>query len=125
MSQPLKARELIKKTSEVLNEDVILVDDLVQFYWKQVHEAIKEPAYCNINIINLGMFIIAKKRMYDDIADLTDKIRNYNAARSFQQHLLKSQAENKLEYLKKCLRFVEKEKELKLLKRQMRNEQNG
>lgn len=117
MSQPKKTREFVKDLSKKLDLDQNMVDDVVQFYWETIRDAIYEPKHCNIYVRGLGTFNIAKKKMYDNIKRMTHKVNELNELHSFKVYKTKLDCKNKLAYLERCLRFVQIENEKKYLKK--------
>jgi len=72
-----KARELIKPTATQLNIDLILADDIIQFYWEKVREALEEPKHCNIFVSGLGIFKASNKKLMKFNNYVYDRILKY------------------------------------------------
>lgn len=56
--RPKKARELSGQVAAELNLPLKVVEDIVNFYWKEVWNALTDPKNIKVHITNLGDFNI-------------------------------------------------------------------
>jgi hypothetical protein len=119
---PKKAKLFIAKTSEDLNIDKNIVENVVNFYWKSIRLKVSKLESSLIHVSNLGTFGIRKNR----IDDVKQKYNNYLNALSnkelmtFDKHKLKLETQERLKKLNNIVEEIEKrekEKSEKLLKR--------
>ena len=102
MLRPKKAREFIKTTAEQLDVDILLADDIIQFFWENVRKALEEPKHCNVTVDNLGIFKVFPKKLVK-LANSTDKFPDKNPDRQLR----------KIEYIKKLNHFLMEEENKK------------
>ena len=107
---PYKYNKLYTLISEELNVKEDLVDDFINFYYKEVRSTLSNLNHTKVNIDGLGVFSI-KPRSVDKLINRYQKtIDNYNNY-SFKSYFNKKQLESKLNDLYNIQEKIRKEKE--------------
>lgn len=60
---PLKRKEISKRTAEKLGKDFAEVDEIVSFFYNQVQKSLSSISNIAVNVPNLGTFVLKKKRV--------------------------------------------------------------
>lgn len=97
---PRKAKRIYDIVSEDLNIKKDLVEDLVEFYYKDVRKLLTNLEYPRINIDGLGQFIAKPKVVSASIDKITKSLDNHDTS-TFKAYHNKKGMENKLEQLLK------------------------
>ena len=85
---PKKHSSIYNEVSEELNLEVLLIEQLVEFYYKKIRFLLSELEEPRINIESLGHFTIKEKKVYkviphykklidDEFQNLRARILNY------------------------------------------------
>ena len=74
--RPKKAKELTTRVAEKLNQPVKLVEDVTNFYWREVWEALTKAQGIKVHVTNLGDFNIKHWLLDKEIENLTQMIAN-------------------------------------------------
>ena len=97
---PRKAKRIYEIVSEDLNIKKDLVEDLVEFYYKDVRKLLTNLEYPRINIDGLGQFVAKPKVVSTSIDKITKSLDNHDTS-TFKAYHNKKGMENKLEQLLK------------------------
>lgn len=97
---PKKCNILYKQLSEELNISENLVDNLINFYYKDVRINLSNLTYPRINIIGLGHFVAKTYYIKNTIPRLEKKLLTHDVS-TFNAYFNKKEIENKLEMLLK------------------------
>lgn len=97
---PRKAKRIYEIVSEDLNIKKDLVEDLVEFYYKDVRKLLSNLEYPRINIDGLGQFVAKPKTVTNAIEKISKSLENYDTS-TFKGYHNKKGMENKLEQLLK------------------------
>lgn len=97
---PRKAKRIYEIVSEDLNIKKDLVEDLVEFYYKDVRKLLTNLEYPRINIDGLGQFVAKPKTVASSIDKITKSLDNHDTS-TFKAYHNKKAMENKLELLLK------------------------
>lgn len=97
---PRKAKRIYEIVSEDLNIKKDLVEDLVEFYYKDVRKLLTNLEYPRINIDGLGQFVAKPKVVFTSIDKITKSLDNHDTS-TFKAYHNKKAMENKLELLLK------------------------
>lgn len=109
---PHKAKNLTKDIAEELNISKTLVDDLIEFYYKDVRENLSELNHPRINIEGLGQFVIRANGVNKAIPKY-EKALNTHDTSTFTAYYNKKIIEDRLELLKKMQSMLELEEQKK------------
>lgn len=96
---PRKAKKIYEIVSEDLNIKQELVEDLVEFYYKEVRMLLSNLKNPRINIDGLGQFV-AKPGVVKKGIDKLHKVLDEHDTSTFKAYHNKKAMENKLELLK-------------------------
>lgn len=110
---PKKAKTLYKETAEDLNLSSDLVEDWVEFFYKDVRKKIANMEEIRYDLPNLGHLSIRKKIVLSKIIDNEKKISTLRQDTFDQYHklqALKEQSE-KLKHVKNLLDIESKKRE--------------
>jgi hypothetical protein len=97
---PRKAKRIYEIVSEDLNIKKDLVEDLVEFYYKDVRKLLSNLEYPRINVDGLGQFVVKPKTVTNAIEKISKSLENYDTS-TFKGYHNKKGMENKLEQLLK------------------------
>lgn len=97
---PRKAKRIYEIVSEDLNIKKDLVEDLVEFYYKDVRKLLSNLEYPRINVDGLGQFVAKPKTVTNAIEKISKSLENYDTS-TFKGYHNKKGMENKLEQLLK------------------------
>jgi len=103
---PRKVKRIYDIVSEDLNIKKDLVEDLVEFYYKDVRKLLTNLEYPRINIDGLGQFVAKPKVVTSTIDKITKSLDNHDTS-TFKAYHNKKAMENKLELLLKLTSKLE------------------
>ena len=109
---PHKAKNLTKDIAEELNISKTLVDDLIEFYYKDVRENLSELNYPRINIEGLGQFVIRANGVHKAIPKY-EKALNTHDTSTFTAYYNKKIIEDRLVLLRKMQDMLDQEEQKK------------
>ena len=118
---PKKAKSLIPKVSQDLEMSEELVKDVVDFYWDDVYDVLRNIEYTKIYIQNLGDFNIKHWMLTKKILEYSEKL-DRNPGQTFMQRMKKDEASESLEKMIKLQKDLAEEYSKKQTKKQLRNE---
>lgn len=123
---PKKSRLFIKPTADQLGLDSKFVDDVTDFYWKEIRKATSNLVAPVINIANFGSFRIKEskleeqKRKYKYYLDTNDP-----SNMTFNKHKVRADVEQRVDQIDNMIRMVNEDLEKKKEVRQKRNERKN
>ena len=97
---PRKAKRIYEIVSEDLNIKKDLVEDLVEFYYKDVRRLLTDLEYPRINVDGLGQFV-AKPKTVTNAIERIDKALQQHDTSTFKAYHNKKAIEHKLDLLLK------------------------
>lgn len=118
---PRRPKRIYELVSEDLNISKDLVEDLVEFYYKDVRKLLTNLEYPRINIDGLGQFVIKPKTVYNVIDRINKSLDNHDTS-TFKAYHNKKGMENKLELL---LKLSTKLKEVDIKKEEFLKTKNN
>lgn len=92
---PKKANELYKSVAEDLNIEESLVEDLVDFMYKNLRKNLSNLSHPRINLDGLGHFAVKTKAVNKSIERITTSLLNHDTY-TFSAYFNKKTLENKL-----------------------------
>lgn len=102
---PKKINNLYTVVAEDLNLKVDLVEDLIEYYYKEIRKMLTNLEYPRINIDGLGQFVVKPKTVSNTIEKISKSLNNHDVS-TFKAYHNKKAMENKLELLLKlCLKL--------------------
>lgn len=105
---PKKAKELVKPTAEKLDLNVELVQDVIDFYWKEVRKSLSELRAPRVVVSNFGSFRIKTSKIAEQKKKYEEQVSSYKPEdMTFQKHKIKEDLELKLGRLNKIIETVE------------------
>jgi len=109
---PKKHSSIYNEVSEELNLEVLLIEQLVEFYYKKIRFLLSELEEPRINIESLGHFTIKEKKVYKVIPHYK-KLIDDHPVETFKDYHKKALLQKKLEQLIKVEGKILQEKERK------------
>ncbi len=97
---PKKAKRIYEIVSEDLNIKKDLVEDLVEFYYKDVRKLLTNLEHPRINVDGLGQFVSKPKAVSGSIDKITKSLDNHDTS-TFKAYHNKKAMEVKLDLLTK------------------------
>ncbi len=110
---PKSSKHYIQPTSEELNLDAQLVEDVVSFYYNQLRKSLSDIYYFNITVENLGTFKLKRK----ELSKLTEKYTKQLSMLTKDtdnQKLLRQEMHRKLENIERIQKLLNLEQERKI-----------
>ena len=95
---PKKANSLYVEVAEDLNVDKLLVENAVEYFYKEVRSLLSNLAYPRINIDGLGQFAVKNYSVKKGIEKYTKQLENHDTS-TFSAYYTKKSIENKLDLL--------------------------
>ena len=95
---PVKANSLAQEISEENNLSKHLVENLVDFYYKNVRTLISELYHPRINITGLGIFTARYKTITNAIPRFEKYLENHDTS-TYSAYYNKKMLEEKIEFL--------------------------
>lgn len=92
---PKKTNELYKSVAEDLNIEESLVEDLVDFMYKNLRKNLSNLSHPRINLDGLGHFAVKTKAVNKSIERITTSLLNHDTY-TFSAYFNKKTLENKL-----------------------------
>ena len=121
--KPLSRLDISKLTSEKLNLEQDVVDDVIRSFYRFLNEELSSLNHTHVNIIGLGTFWIRKKKVLkaieqqEKVIDMLD----YRTKLSLSKYSTLHEAKEKLEKLRIILKEIEAEEEKKKEIKKLRN----
>jgi hypothetical protein len=109
---PKKSSKIYKIVSEDLNIQEKLVEDLVQFYYKELRKKMSTLSHTRINIEGLGHAMVKPQIVSKAIVRLEKSVKNHDTSTYNAYHNKKSM-EEKLVLLKNIIVKLQEEQEEK------------
>lgn len=111
---PKKSSKIYKIVAEDLNIQEKLVEDIVQFYYKDLRTNMSTIQHTRINVEGLGHAIVKPQIVSKAIVRLEKSVKNHDTSTYDAYHHKKSM-EEKLELLKRVIVKLKEEQEEKQL----------
>jgi nucleoid DNA-binding protein len=97
---PKKVKKIYEAVAEDLNLNKDLVEDLVEFYYKDVRKLLTNLEYPRINVDGLGQFVAKPKAVSGSIDKITKSLDDHDTS-TFKAYHNKKAMEVKLDLLTK------------------------
>lgn len=105
---PKKAKDLVKPAAEELRLSVDLVQDVIDFYWKEVRKSLSELRAPRVVVSNFGSFQIKVSKLPDHKKRYEGQVNSYKPENmTFQKHKIKEDLELQLGRINKIIETVE------------------
>ena len=82
--RPLKSKTFIKPTSEILDADPVLVEDITTFFWEELKKTLINCTSHNVKVHNFGTFV-ARPRKVQNLINKYDTNLKYIQPVTFQK----------------------------------------
>jgi len=112
LMNPKKSKNFIKEISEDLEVSPDLVEDLVDFYYKECRSILSNLSHIRLNIEGLGHFVSRPNLMEKAIKRYTKALQNHDTS-TFSAYYNKKNIEKKLELLNNSLIHHNQERDKK------------
>jgi len=127
--KPKKSKEFIKETSEELNIKEHLVQNVIDFYWKNIRINISNLEFHSINVANLGTFKVRSSKIKKIKKDYNRHLDILSEnPMTFDKHTIKNRMTerlNKIEIIEKQIaNYHNKKLEKKKLREEYINNKN-
>jgi len=109
---PKKSRLLYQEISEQKDVSKDLVENLVDFYYKNVRTLLSELYHPRINITGLGLFIARERSINKAIPKLKKYLENHDTS-TYSAYYNKKMLEEKVEFLYSIKEQIDSEKKRK------------
>jgi hypothetical protein len=109
---PKKVNRLYKQAAEDLNVDESLIENLSDFFYKELKNALSNLSHPRINADGLGHFVAKKSAVRKAIPKYSEKLEDHDTS-TFGAYHNKKQMESKLELLINLDKMITEEEEFK------------
>lgn len=109
---PKKVNRLYKQAAEDLNVDEALIEDLSEFFYKDLKDCLSNLRYPRVNADGLGHFVAKRLSVRKAIPRYTKQLENHDTS-TFGAYHNKKQMETKLEMLISLEKIMTEQAELK------------
>lgn len=109
---PKKTHSLYKTLSEELSISEHLIEDLVEFMYKDLRKKLSNLVHPRISVDGLGQFVCKPYTVRKGISDAEKKLQGHDTS-TFNAYFNKKRLENKLVLLKELHIIILKEEEKK------------
>lgn len=106
---PRPAKELIPKTVLDTGLSEELVTDILDVYWRMVHQELSSLKWVRIQIPGLGTFKVKKNRLYKEVEKITNILKPNIELTTFQRMKRHKLLVDKLETINKLIKIYDKE----------------
>ena len=110
--KPKKARLLYQEISETEDVSKQLVENLLDFYYKNVRTLLSELYHPRINVTGLGVFTARHRAIKNAIPRFEKYLENHDTS-TYSAYYNKKMLEEKIEFLHSIKEQIEAEKERK------------
>ena len=111
--QPVKAKELIGPVASSMGLPESMVDDVVNFYWREVWSALTTVPDIKVHVTNLGDFNIKHWLLDKEIEDLSNTINRTQHKPGPKRYAAAMEMKNKLSMLNNLKQIWHDEKQRK------------
>jgi|694.fasta_scaffold04993_9 hypothetical protein len=118
---PKKTNNLYKTLSEELSISEYLIEDLVEFMYKNLRQKLSNLVHPRINVDGLGQFVCKAYNVRRGISEAERKLKSHDTS-TFNAYFNKKKLESKIELLKELDIIILKEEEKKNNFKTIKNE---
>jgi nucleoid DNA-binding protein len=118
---PKKTHNLYKTLSEELSISEYLIEDLVEFMYKNLRQKLSNLVHPRINVDGLGQFVCKAYNVRRGISEAERKLKSHDTS-TFNAYFNKKKLESKIELLKELDIIILKEEEKKNNFKTIKNE---
>lgn len=122
---PVKRKEISKKTAQKLGRDFSQVDEIVAFFYRHVQKKLSSLEHIAVNVPNLGTFVLQKKRVENKLQKYHRFLEKHDETQSMRAFETKLQVTRDMDKFKAALDFMEKEQERKQIVRNLKNKEDA
>jgi len=119
---PKKANKFYKDVAEDLNIEESLVEDVIEFFYKEVRTTLSNLSHPRINVEGLGHFVAKSTLIKKAIPRYTKSLENHDTS-TFGAYFNKKKIEQKLDLLIKLEQQIITEEERKDLFKKKKDEE--
>tara|TARA_R110002020_G_scaffold473877_2_gene703828 strand:- start:478 stop:852 length:375 start_codon:yes stop_codon:yes gene_type:complete len=109
---PKKSKDFIEEIGENLDLDKQLLEDLIDFYYKECRQVLSNLKCTRLDIQGLGHFVSRKNLVNKAVTKCTKSLKNHDTS-TFAAYYNKKNLETKLELLKDLMLLHNQEKDRK------------
>lgn len=116
MMRPRKAKELIPQIAEQYALPQSTIEDIVNFYWREVWSSLTSGKDIKVHISNLGAFNIKHWLLDKEITKLENYLENFDEnsrLKGAQKQAIRFKSEDRLQTLKTLRHMVQDENQRK------------
>jgi len=110
--KPKKAKEFIPDVADKLALSKELVEDVIDYYWREVRKSITTVTHSRIHLTNLGDFVIKEWKLNGKIEGL-EKWEETNRQKGLQQMTARFKTAETIYQLKEVRKIVNEEQQRK------------
>lgn len=110
--RPKKAKEFIPEISDQFNLPQDLIEDVIDYYWREVRKSLSSLSHSRIHLTNLGDFVIKHWKVDDKIQSL-EKWEENKKATGLQEITVRFKVAENLYNLKNIKKVMDEENQRK------------
>ena len=110
----------------LFRSDENLVQDIVDFYWKEVRKALSDLRGPRIEVANFGTFRIKSWKLQEAKDDYQKLLNKHNPEKmTFQRHAVRAEIEQRIEQISNMQKMVEDDQYRKQQVKKKRNDEES
>ena len=121
--RPRKAKEFIPYISEELHLSQDLIEDVIDYYWREVRKNLSSVSHSRIHLTNLGDFTIKHWKL-DEKIEMLEKWEENNRLKGMQELTARFKTAETLFDLKNVKKLLEEENQRKEFIKLHKNKNN-
>lgn len=110
---PIKRKELTRKTAESLGLDHLVVDDVVSFFYRTAQKKLSSVTAPSVNVPNMGTFVLMRKRVEKKLEKYTAFLNKIDPSESIRMYETSLQVKSDIEKYTAILEKMDEEQQRK------------
>ena len=107
--KPIKRKEIVKRTSDILDLPEELIDVVITHYYQTVQDKMRAVDNLGVYVPNLGTFVVKKKRLETKIINHENILKELGTDMSLLKYDILMKKKKNLEIMKGILNTVNEE----------------
>ena len=107
--KPIKRKEIVKRTSDILDLPEELIDVVITHYYQTVQDKMRAVDNLGVYVPNLGTFVVKKKRLETKIINHENILKELGTDMSLLKYDILMKKKKNLEIMKGILGTVNEE----------------
>lgn len=122
--RPVKRKEIIKKTSDIVKISEELIDEVVSHYYHTLQRTMSSMDHMNVYVQGLGVFSVKKKRLNNKILGHRKKMQDISEDMTMGRYQIHMKRKMNLEKMEIMMENFEKEEKIKQEYKNLRKDES-